>query len=60
MNNLEFIKKCNKTELAKLLVEYAEMFCKESANDTYVQKLIKAESFLNNEVDKKRSKNYGN
>ena len=60
MNNLEFIKKCNKTELAKLLVEYAEMFCKESVNDTYVQKLIKAESFLNNEVDKKRSKNYGN
>ena len=60
MNNLEFIKKCNKTELAKLLVEYAEMFCKESANDTYVQKLINAESFLNNEADKKRSKNYGN
>lgn len=60
MNNFEFIKKCNKTELAKLLVEYAEMFCKESANNTYVQKLIKAESFLNNETDKKRSKNYGN
>lgn len=60
MNNFEFIKKCNKTELAKLLVEHAEMFCKESVNDTYVQKLIKAESFLNKEADKKRSKNYGN
>lgn len=60
MNNLEFIKKCNKAELAKLLVEFAEMFCKNSVNETYVQKLIKAESFLNSETDKKRRNIYGN
>ena len=60
MNNLEFIKKCNKAELAKLLVEYAEMLCKEFVNDTYVQKLIKTETFLNSEADKKRRKAYGN
>ena len=60
MNNFEFIKKCNKVELSRLLVEYAEMFCKEYGNDTYVQKLIKTEIFLNNEADKKRKNVYEN
>lgn len=54
MNNFEFIKKCTRTELAKLLVEYAETVFKDAEKDTYVQKVINAETFLTSQIDTKK------
>jgi len=54
MNNFEFIKKCTRTELAKLLVEYAETVFKYAEKDTYVQKVINAETFLTSQIDTKK------
>lgn len=54
MNNFEFIKKCTRTELAKLLVEYAETVFKDAEKDTYVQKIINAETFLTSQIDTKK------
>ena len=54
MNNFEFIKKCTRTELAKLLVEYAETVFKDVEKDTYVQKVINAETFLTSQIDTKK------
>lgn len=58
MNNFEFIKKCNRTELARLLVEYAETVYKDGESNTYVQKLINAETFLTSSIDTKKRKEY--
>lgn len=58
MNNFEFVKKCTRTELAKLLVEYAETIFKEVENGSYVQKVINAETFLTSQIDTKKRTNY--
>lgn len=58
MNNFEFIKKCTRTELAKLLVEYAETIFKEVENGSYVQKVINAETFLTSQIDTKKRTTY--
>ena len=58
MNNFEFVKKCTRTELAKLLVEYAETIFKEVKNDSYVQKVINAETFLTSQIDTKKRATY--
>ena len=58
MNNFEFVKKCTRTELAKLLVEYAETIFKEVENDSYVKKVINAETFLTSQIDTKKRTTY--
>ena len=58
MNNFEFVKKCTRTELAKLLVEYAETIFKEVENGSYVQKVINAETFLTSQIDTKKRITY--
>ena len=58
MNNFEFVKKCTRTELAKLLVEYAETIFKEVENGSYVQKVINAETFLTSQIDTKKRTTY--
>lgn len=58
MNNFEFIKKCTRTELARLLVEYAETVFKDAEKGTYVQKVINAETFLTSAIDPKKRTPY--